>query len=400
MSIAIGIAALLTFWSLKLGIEKATESSLAQKTNLNQITVLPASNNFGLSKLGQNVSNLTPEIVAKIKNIPHVTKVYPQISYRGPASLEIKILGQSFITDSLIFGVPAEIIQSDLPDLSKWRTDITPLPLIAPRKILDLYNYTVAINHGPPTIDEKSLLDNEITIHLNYSSFFPGLSQEKETLQGRIVGFSDKVNLIGLSLPYEKIAQLNQALGQKEEKYHQLYVFVDQPENTELVAADIEKLNVETSYLQKEFQKFSQSFFYLKIILSLISLIILILAAISIFNTFLSLVFERTHDIGILRAIGANRFHIMNIFLSESAILGFLGGLIGLVVSLISAQAINYFALKPLANLSFKPTSIFYFPWTLIVFSLIFAVIFSLLSAFLPAYKATRLDPIEALKKT
>jgi len=113
----------------------------------------------------------------------------------------------------------------------------------------------------------------------------------------------------------------------------------------------------------------------------------LIVGGIGIMNIMLVSVTERTREIGIRKAIGAKRRDIMLQFLVESVAISVLGGLIGM--------ALGYFGSQAISRLTAVPTVISA-PWVGIAigFSALIGIFFGLY----PAYKASRLDPIEALR--
>ncbi len=128
-------------------------------------------------------------------------------------------------------------------------------------------------------------------------------------------------------------------------------------------------------------------------ILLLIGLISIIVAAVNIMNTMYTAVLERTQEIGVMKAIGARNSDILAVFLVESGILGLIGGAMGvflgyLVASLggIAAAAAGYASLKP------------YFSVGWIIFCVLFAFIIGALSGLLPAWQASKLRPVEALR--
>jgi putative ABC transport system permease protein len=128
-------------------------------------------------------------------------------------------------------------------------------------------------------------------------------------------------------------------------------------------------------------------------ILILVALISVAVAFVNTMNTMYTAVLERTREIGIMKAIGARNENILFIFVFESALLGFVGGVAGIMLGyLISsfggavAVAAGYSLLQPA------------FPWYLIVGCLLFAFIVGILSGLLPAMKASKLDPVEALR--
>lgn len=123
------------------------------------------------------------------------------------------------------------------------------------------------------------------------------------------------------------------------------------------------------------------------IFLAAIALISLIVGGIGIMNIMLANVSERTHEIGIRRALGANQDHIKWQFLSESILISVGGGLIGLAGGVLLVMFISLFGRwHAVVNL-----------W-IILLSLAMAFAVGLFSGLYPAVKASKMDPIEALR--
>jgi len=136
--------------------------------------------------------------------------------------------------------------------------------------------------------------------------------------------------------------------------------------------------------LQMVWKSISAGLFSLMIFISGISLIV---GGIVIMNIMLVSVVERTREIGVRRAIGATRGNIQRQFLMEAVLLSLGGGIIGVLLGTAIAKTIS--ALGPLPTLV-RPSLIFA--------GLMVAVVTGLLAGFVPAMKAAKLPPIEALR--
>jgi len=118
----------------------------------------------------------------------------------------------------------------------------------------------------------------------------------------------------------------------------------------------------------------------------------LLVAGVSILNIMLMSTIERTREIGIMRAIGAYRETILKIFLMEALILGIIGSVLGGALSLVGGYAIDMMILNT-AEYVFTPSSALY-----VFLGISFGICTALVSALYPAWKASRLEPIEALR--
>lgn len=120
----------------------------------------------------------------------------------------------------------------------------------------------------------------------------------------------------------------------------------------------------------------------------------LIVGGIGIMNTMYTSVLERTNDIGIMKAIGAKNSDILTIFMIESGLLGFVGGIIGIVIGMSLGYLAAFVARQALATTLIQAS----FPWYLIVGALMFSLIVGMASGILPAIQASKLKPVESLR--
>jgi len=130
----------------------------------------------------------------------------------------------------------------------------------------------------------------------------------------------------------------------------------------------------------------------LTIVLGGIASIALVVAGVGIANTMLMSVMERTREIGIMKAIGATDIQVMEIFLIESGVLAFFGGLIGVVVGSIMSIGIGVYAEAVGYPLKAAITP------QLVLLGLGFSVVVGILSGLWPARRAAKMNPVEALR--
>jgi len=122
-------------------------------------------------------------------------------------------------------------------------------------------------------------------------------------------------------------------------------------------------------------------------LLTAIATITLLVSGIGIMNVMFVTVAERTKEIGIAKAIGGKRGDILSQFLLESIILSTVGGLIGIIIGQIAIPIISYLNILSVAASLTGP---------IIGFS--FSVLVGIFFGFYPAFKASRLDPVDALR--
>ncbi|MCX6797668.1 MAG: ABC transporter permease [Candidatus Falkowbacteria bacterium] len=122
-------------------------------------------------------------------------------------------------------------------------------------------------------------------------------------------------------------------------------------------------------------------------LLTAIAAITLLVSGIGIMNVMFVTVAERTKEIGIAKAIGGKQSDILSQFLLESVILSMVGGIIGMIIGQAAIPIISYFNWIAMASSSTGP-----------IIGFTFSVLVGVFFGFYPAFKASRLDPVDALR--
>ena len=122
-----------------------------------------------------------------------------------------------------------------------------------------------------------------------------------------------------------------------------------------------------------------------------ISFLAILVGGVGVLNTMLMSVFERTREIGVLRALGWRRRRVLGMILREALLLGLMGGVAGIGISMVLVYLIQ---LTPMVGDMFAAS------WNLEIFTraILIAVSLGLVGGLYPAYRATKLQPVEALR--
>ncbi|MBU4162219.1 ABC transporter permease [Patescibacteria group bacterium] len=126
--------------------------------------------------------------------------------------------------------------------------------------------------------------------------------------------------------------------------------------------------------------------------------IALFVAAIGMVNTMTVTLLERTNEIGIMRATGASKKDILTIFMSEATVMGFLGGVAGLILGILGGSLFNLTINIIAGAFGGKSISLFYYPAWFIITLIVVSTSVGLAAGFFPGRKAAKLDPLDALR--
>lgn len=174
----------------------------------------------------------------------------------------------------------------------------------------------------------------------------------------------------------------------------------DHVDHVEGITEAVDELNLSSRSLLELIER--EQFTYLLIFacMTMIAVIALLVSALGITNTMFMSVLERVREIGIMKAVGARDGHIQMVFLIEGAIIGLVGGLVGLgLIYLLSFPGDAWTRSMVQERLSVRlEESIFVFPLWLTMGTPLFACLITTLAAYFPARRASKVNPVTALR--
>lgn len=197
-----------------------------------------------------------------------------------------------------------------------------------------------------------------------------------------------------------ELARQSGALGDAEsEGYDAAVVRVDDPVALTEVRKRLTEAGFSSFSIVDELDQIRTVFLILDSVLGLLGGISLLVASFGIANTMIMSILERTREIGIMKAIGAEDREIKLIFFVEAAVIGLTGGVIGTLVAWgvdgVANRLAYRFILKPQGA---SYVDFFSLPIWLSAGAILFALGVSILAALYPAARAARIDPVKALR--
>lgn len=182
-------------------------------------------------------------------------------------------------------------------------------------------------------------------------------------------------------------------------KYNMFIVNVNEAANVEEVLETIQDMGYYADANKEWLEQTEQQFMIIEAVLGGIGAVAMLVAAISIANTMTMSIYERTKEIGIMKVLGCSLGNIRSMFLAEAAFIGFLGGVVGIIISYLLSLAVNKLIAPMIVeeyglgniNISMIP------PW-LVLAAIVFATIIGMVAGFFPAQRATRLSPLAAIR--
>lgn len=417
LGIGVGIASLVAMLSLGIGLQRLATHRLDRTGLFNAIFVRPKS---GLRNFGRRQSPSPPQkspplnvkarqAMAHLKN---VLEVYPQIRFLT----EIRYDGNSYPTE--VAGIPPSDRSSGAFDGMQGRFFSTPT---ADEAILKI-GFAKRLAHQPDTLIGKQ-------IAVRYAKREPLAPGTGTTQSGALAGFSvvlqeTHLNIIGIvktdpegfggfgrgqifvplhvaeALHATQITDLRQVLRGPghESTYSTLTVRVSSPTEVPSVEAAIKKMGFATFSLFDTSRNLRLFFTVFDLLLGIFGGLALVVATLGIVNTLVMAILERRREIGVLKALGADDRDVRQLFFSEAAVMGLLGGVFGTALGWAIGRVLTFGTDLYLQRRNLPAVNISFVPWWLALGALAFAVGVSLIAGIYPAARAARLNPVEALR--
>ena len=369
LGISVGIGTILFLVSLGYGMQNVLFEKITTEEALLTLDAMPPSDS--------SVVAINKQLVDKIKEINGVAEVSAMTTLSGSTLWkDFSAAGLVYVVDpSYLRLAGVKPIAGMMPGLSEKNTIIVSSAIIqlfnlsSPEEALGKeLNFIVSLENGE---DIKSVnLDNNF----------------------KVVGVVDDSFSVFAYVSKEDIPDFDIS------EYSQLKVKVADSQLLEPVREQLLTYGLLVSALSETVDQARKVFNIVRLVLGLFGIITLVVSAIGMLNTMTIALLERTQEVGIMKAIGASDFDIWKLFLAEAMIMGFFGGVGGIAMGYLSANLFNL-GINALAK-AFGGQSLNFFqtPSWFVLTIVMFSVTVGMITGLWPARRASRLDPLDALK--
>ena len=391
--VAVGVMVLIVVLAVMSGFETSLREKILGMNS--HIWILP-----------QTTQSITDyqDIVARTKTIPHVTRAAPFTTH------EVMLIADGRVAGTILRGVnPTD--KEHMDDLKRYfrHQDLSHL-------------FTPKTSDGAPDSSRRGIVlgrelarnllvfpDQAVVVNsplgvLTPAGILPNMRRftVTETFATGMYEYDAKLALIALSEA--------QALFDMGNTVHGIEVKVDNIYRVHDVSQAIRSM-LGTAYWTRDWMQMNRNLFAAlrqeKVIMFIILVLIILVAAFNIVSTLVMMVMEKQTDIAILKAMGARKRSIRQVFMVEGLIIGVVGTILGSMSGLIftwNLQSISAF-IERLLGIQFFPPDVYFIdelPAQINALDICLIILTTLLVSFLatlyPAWNASKLDPVVALR--
>lgn len=425
IGVVIGSCAVIVMISLGLGMNLAMDNMLASWGDLTAITI------YNYSYGSEDDITLDDSAVESIGSIEHVSYVVPRL--RVESNMVTIAAGRSdrYRMDWVeIYGVDFSLLDKmgytpetgEFPTKEKYSQTIifgneAAYNFRDTRKRGDkAYTWKQYLSDGTYTLPFIDPQDEKILVAINNTKQpnddgtyqYGGRGYEYELTCSAVLMQDPNWEtvysvLVDLEVAKDIINDYNRRNGVKnaqDPEYTYVKVVCDDINNVEDVETQIEAMGYNCSSMADMRGEMKKTLGIIQLVLGCLAAISLFVAALSITNTMIMSIYERTKEIGIMKVLGCFVSNIRAAFLVEAGLIGLLGGFIGTVLSYAISIGMNYFGASVMAGLlgTTGETPVSIIPLWLVLLALSFSTLIGLISGFAPANRAVKISALEAIK--
>lgn len=403
MGVVIGTIAIILLVSIGAGLQRFALEGIAGSTEMTLIEVYRGYNENSGVPSNRPPAPLDRRALAEFRNIEGVKSVIPMSYLQAGTNLEYQRLqgyaGVRGIDPQSLATMDFQM-QDGSPRLGNWQAVIG-------GRIAENFRDP---RHPDELIEPIDLLGK--TVELVIFGYRGGDKPEEKRIRIRIAGILEKGGRFDytLFLSIKETEDLNAwASGSRVntavEGYDTVYIQANDLDMVDSIEDQINQSGYAAYSIQSQMRQLNLLFSAIQAVLGAIGGIALLVAGVGIANAMIMAIYERTREIGLMKAVGARNREIMAIFLTEAGFIGMLGGITGAIIGWLLGKGVGLIAQAYLRSVISEADTggagipnLVYTPLWLILFAVGFSALVGVISGLYPALRATRMDPIQALR--
>jgi len=219
-----------------------------------------------------------------------------------------------------------------------------------------------------------------------------GAKIESAPVEYTIVGVTPQSKTPILYVPIRDLKQLG------IQAYSQTKLVVDSQDNLVKARKQIEVLGFKTTSVVDTVSQIENLFASLRLLLGVLGVVALSVAALGMLNTLTVSLLERTREVGMMKAIGMKSGEVQDLYLTESMIMGVLGGIGGLTLGFLAGKLVSIVLSTYAVTRGYGVLDITFIPLSFVVLILVISLLVGLLTGIYPAKRATKISALDALR--
>jgi len=410
LGVVIGTASIVVMVSIGIGMNKGFASQLENWGSLQVIDVYPSG---GMEydkatdsmKQTKKQDELNAKAVESFRQMEHVEAVSPVINEY------LYLVTGKLVADASIIGIEPGAMTALGYQVAEGRalTEEDSKAIVVGGSV-EFYNpklsWEMRYSSEPPKVD---VLNEKLSLTWDWNYGTRNADKSIKPIKVDAVGTlpADGNNSWSIIMPIKELENLqkekkkweeSQSEGntssnsRKSKEYERVMVKVDEIDNVQKVQQQIKDMGFRASSLTDQLEAMKETTRMLRLVLGAIGAISMVVAAISITNTMVMAIYERTKEIGIMKVIGASLKDIKGLFLTEAAFIGFSGGIIGIIVSYGASFLVNFVAQRQGSTMQSA------IPIWLALGGVAFSTAVGVIAGYLPAKRAMKLSALMAIK--
>jgi putative ABC transport system permease protein len=426
LGVAVGVASLVAMLSLGVGLQQLAAKRLSQSGLFDTIIVTPKNAFRGMGRPQREPDSGAPPRILdedarkEFEKLPNVIEVYPQVRF----FTEIRFNNKPYAT--VVAGMPDSSRNSGSFDgmqgnfFSSSTANEAILQIEFAKDLADkpasLIGQELVLRYAERQALPSAAANTDPSANSPDASG-GGFSVVPKELRLKIVGVVETEPAAGyggygnarLLMPLAtastlRAAQVNDLRdivrdsGSTKTTYASLSVRAKTPSQVEALETAIKKMGFNAFSLLDASKSLRTFFTVFDSLLGIFGCLALAVATLGIVNTLVMAILERRREIGVLKALGAADSDVQQLFFLEAGVMGFFGGVFGVLFGWLLGRTVTFGTNVYLARQNLNPIELSSVPWWLVVSALIFAILVSLAAGLYPASRAAKLNPVDALR--